>query len=65
MAHRRHSRRRAPREALWASVDDARLRDDTLAALGERGDVDAMFRTTLAAIVAGVLETDHDRGDPR
>lgn len=49
--------------ALWASVDDERLSPETVAALGERGDVDAMFRTTLAAIVAGVL--DRNQGDRR
>lgn len=52
--------------ALWASVDDPRLSPETVEALGERGDVDEMFRTTLAAIVAGVLDNaDSNQGDRR
>lgn len=53
--------------ALWAAVDDPRLSPQTVASLAERGDVDEMFRTTLATIVAGVLSEneDRDQGDRR
>lgn len=41
--------------ALWASVDDGRLGQDTIEAMGRPSDLDALFDTTLAAVVDGVL----------
>jgi AcrR family transcriptional regulator len=41
--------------ALWAAVDDDRLSDDTLTAMGRPADLDALFDSTLSAIVAGLL----------
>jgi AcrR family transcriptional regulator len=41
--------------ALWASIDDGRLSDDTRAALGRSTDLDALFDSTLASIVDGLL----------
>ena len=50
--------------ALWASVEDDRLSDETLAELGRPADLDRLFRTTVAAVVDGLLAgTDH-RHDP-
>jgi TetR/AcrR family tetracycline transcriptional repressor len=41
--------------ALWAAVDDGRLGEDTLAAMSQPTDLDALFDSTLAAIVDGLL----------
>ncbi len=41
--------------ALWAAVTDGRLGDDTLAAMGRATDLDALFDSTMAAIVDGLL----------
>lgn len=41
--------------ALWAAVDDGRLGDDTLAAMGRSADLDALFDSTMAAVVDGLL----------
>jgi TetR/AcrR family tetracycline transcriptional repressor len=43
--------------ALWAAVDDDRLSADTLASMARPSDLDALFDTTLAAVVAGLLPT--------
>lgn len=57
MAWRREEH--VPRElrpaALWAAVDDGRLTDDTVAAMGRPSDLDALFDSTLAAIVDDLL----------
>lgn len=41
--------------ALWAAVDDDRLSDETLAQLGRPSDLDRLFRTTVIAVVGGIL----------
>lgn len=41
--------------ALWAAVDDDRLCDDTVAAMAEPTDLDALFDSTIASIVDGLL----------
>ncbi len=41
--------------ALWAAVDDGRLGRDTLTAMGRSADLDALFDSTIAAIVGGLL----------
>jgi hypothetical protein len=38
-------------------VDDERLSADTLASMARPSDLDALFDTTLAAVVAGLLPT--------
>jgi AcrR family transcriptional regulator len=57
MAWRREEQ--VPRElrpaALWAAVDDERLAEDTLAAMSQPTDLDALFDSTLAAVVDGLL----------
>lgn len=46
--------------SLWATVDDPRLSDETLAALREPPDLDRLFATTVQAVVAGILTNDAD-----
>jgi AcrR family transcriptional regulator len=41
--------------ALWAAVDDDRLCEDTVAAMAEPTDLDALFDSTIASIVDGLL----------
>lgn len=41
--------------ALWASVDDGRLSSDTIESMGRPSDLDALFGSTLAAVVDGLL----------
>lgn len=50
--------------ALWSSVDDASLGQDTLDAIGRPADLDALFDSTLSAIVDGLL-TRADAATPR
>ena len=41
--------------ALWAAVEDERVGDDTLAELGRAPQLDALFDSTVAAVVEGLL----------
>jgi TetR/AcrR family tetracycline transcriptional repressor len=41
--------------ALWAAVDDGRLSGETIEAMGRPSDLDALFDSTLAAAVDGLL----------
>jgi AcrR family transcriptional regulator len=57
MAWRREER--VPAElrpaALWASVEDGRLSDETVDAMARPADLDALFDATIAAVVQGLL----------
>lgn len=41
--------------ALWSAVEDGRLTEETLSAMAGSTDLDALFDSTLAAIVGGLL----------